>query len=431
MSRLSASIFLVLSFGCAPATLTASQPTPTGAPLPLTLLYPKPDTVVTMGQSTTFIVASQDPATVLPESLSLRFFDPAGDMAAVLQATAGPGPALRTPPWTVPHRARPGAWRVEAGDGEELGRFRVAESTSEKLLGKYGFWIAVPSFHGIVTDLVAEKGDARDGMVRIGGVLPSQHVLPEEWIEIHWRSGDYGLQTAQGARAFLLDQIGDFGVTPEREVGVFEPFVFKGWPAWKATARGPFRSVGIEWVVLYVPETQQTFAIGTTLVLPPSGDDPHARLRQSFEIHPEIRATGVAPDPLPRLIPAPSLIRPGLGESFVGADRPITLEWAPAQPLAEDQFYEVSIDYNYDESSPRILLTTREASIQVPPNLFTEPNCHVFNWQVTVLRPTGMSDDGQPRGEPVSFASFYRYFLWTPPPDQPAPFLPLCPNSQY
>jgi len=99
--------------------------------------------------------------------------------------------------------------------------------------------------------------------------------------------------------------------------------------------------------------------------------------------------------------------------------------------LAEDEYYLVSIDYNYVEANPRITYTTRETQFTLPESLYSTPNCSVFNWRVTLMQQTGVREDGQPKGKPVSFNSLYWYIQWFYPPGQEAPFKPRCPNEQF
>jgi len=432
-------ILLLASLAC--ASLGPGTDTPSPIPpdsLSVSLLFPKPDTVVEMGQAVKFIVEVEGPGgkPIREARLDLSLRDPSGTLVAAIPAEAGDGEVYRSPAWEVPPRSQAGMWTVEAaavasnGRGTSVHAFEVRASASEELLAKYGFWIDPPSFRGITPGLAAEKGDARDGMIRWGGVLPAQHVLPEEWLEIHWRQGNFGLEGALAARRFMLEEIGEFGFTQIRELGPFEEFRYKDWPAWKAQARGVVSLVQLEWVVFFAPETQQAFALGTTVVLPPDGVDAHALLRDSFELHPEIHASGAAGESLPRLLPAPSLFSPAVGAEFRGSDQAVALRWSSVKILAADEYYEIDVDYNYEEANPLLHLTSRTTEIQLPPDLYQSPNCHVFNWQVTLMKQTGTTSDGKPTGVPLSYRSFYWYFRWSYPEGEVEPFLPLCPNAQ-
>jgi hypothetical protein len=153
-----------------------------------------------------------------------------------------------------------GAWsisitaRTEDAQGCGNGSFWVAASTSEILLGKYGFWIGAPTLHGIVPQLAAERGDAQHGLIRWGGQIPAIHIFPENWIEIHWLEGEFQLDSPAEVRHFMLAQVGDLGFAPVRQLGPFEPTRFKQWAAWLVQARGRRTLDQTQFMVFYAPE---------------------------------------------------------------------------------------------------------------------------------------------------------------------------------
>jgi hypothetical protein len=144
-----------------------------------------------------------------------------------------------------------------------------------------------------------------------------------------------------------------------------------------------------------------------------------------------VSAQGVAPQPLPRLLPPPELVSPELGTRVLGTSQPILLVWKPIKELAEDEYYLVSVDYNYVEANFVVEYTTRETQFTLPDSLYRLPNCGVFNWQITLMQQTGVGQDGQWEGKPISFRSLYWYIEWRYPPGEDAPFDPLCPNAQF
>ena len=83
--------------------------------------------------------------------------------------------------------------------------------------------------------------------------------------------------------------------------------------------------------------------------------------------------------------------------------------------LAEDEYYEVALDYWYKETNPVLNLYAKQTYIVVPQTLYDVPNCSVFNWQVTLMRCTGRESNGQSIGEPISYSSLYWYFWWQYP----------------
>ena len=428
-------IILLLSTGCGPKTQTA---VPLAEDLTVSILYPIDATAVEMGQAIKGIVkvVNSQGKPVENAEVTLSFKDPAGQLITSLPATFGDGDVYRTDRWTIPHRQQEGNWtliveaKTDAHQGKVTTTFHVKNSTSEMLLYKYGFWVDSPALRGIVPTLAKEQGDAQNGMIIWGGAAPSQHIFPESWLEVHWREGDFKLETANDVREFMLNELGEMGFSPIRDLGPFKRTTFKQWDGWQGKSRGEFTRYDEQWTIFYAPEANKTYAILTTLVQAPPGIDAHAFLRDSFEVHPEVDAKGVAPQPLPRFLPPPELVSPQLGTRFLGTDQPITLVWKPVKELAEDEYYLVSIDYNYEDTNLVLEYTTRETQFTLPEALYRLPNCGVFNWQITLMQQTGVSKDGELEGEPISFRSLYWYIEWRYPLGENAPFDPLCPNPQ-
>jgi hypothetical protein len=229
----------------------------------------------------------------------------------------------------------------------------------------------------------------------------------------------------------MLNTLGNPGFYPTRSLESFQRTRFKNWDAWQVKARGELSRYDEQWVIFYAPQADKTYALGTTVVQAPVGIDPHATLRDSFEVHPEVNANGVAPLPLPSLLPPPELISPELGATFFGTEQPIILKWQPVKDLAEDEYYLVNIDFNYTEANTLTTFTTRDTRFTLPESFYTIPNCSVFNWQVVLMQQTGTNTNGQPKGIPLSYNSFYSYVRWFYPPDQKPPFDPRCPNQQF
>jgi len=184
-------------------------------------------------------------------------------------------------------------------------------------------------------------------------------------------------------------------------------------------------------VVFYAPEVDKTYAISTMVVQPPEGIDAHSVLRDGFELHPELAAHGQAPDPLPHLLPTPRLLSPALGTRFMGAGSPIVLTWQPVKEPAADEYYKVKIDFDYSETNTSLYYATRTAQFTLPAELYSIPNCGVFNWQVTLMRQTGVDKAGQPTGVPIGYNSLYWYVQWLYPPGESAAFPVKCPNPQF
>ncbi|NMB90364.1 MAG: hypothetical protein GYA17_18545 [Chloroflexi bacterium] len=435
----------VLLAGCSPAPgpspspVAATTSTPAAGPLEVVFLYPTPDTEVEMGQTIRVIAQVKDARgePVTDAGLTFGVADPGGQPLVALPATVDAQGTYRSERWTLPHHQQAGLWRLTAeaqagpSAGRGVGSFPVRNSTSETLLQRYGFWLEAPSLRGIVPTITAERGDAQDGLVRWGGSLPAQHILPTVSVEIYWRQGNFHLDSPEAVRRFMLEDLGQLGFTPVRALGPFEPARFQHWDAWRVGGRGQVKQDQVEWMVFYAPEVDKTYSLGTLVVQPPQGIDPHAALRDSFQVDATVQAQGVAPEPLPQLLPGPELLAPPLGERFTGTAQPILLEWAPLKAaLAADEYYEVAVDYNLVEANTVVRYATRETSFRLPLDLYETPNCEVFNWRVTLKRQTGVDARGEPVGEALSYASLYAYVQWLHPLDDPQPFV-HCPNEQF
>jgi hypothetical protein len=427
---------LLLATACAPTTQTALAP---AMDLTVNLLYPLSTTESEMGQSLKSIIQVTDAqGTVVGDAqVTLSLTDPDGQLVASVPAVFGGGNVYRTDSLKIPHKAKDGNWtlvvaaKTGAHEGMVTQALHIKYSINEILMNKYGFWVDSPTLRGIVPSLVKERGDAHNGLITLGGIFPAQHVFPENWVEVQWREGDFKLATADDVHVFMLNILGNPGFYPMRNLESFERATFKNWDAWLVKSRSQLSRYDEQWMIFYSPEVDKTFAIGTIVVLPPMGSDAHGILRDGFEVHPEIKANGSAPTPLEDLLPPVELTNPELGARFLGTDQPIILKWKPAKELARDEYYLLRVDFNYDEGNSIVDYTTRETEFTLPVFLYSTPNCGVFNWQVTLMKQTGTSVDGQPVGKALSYRSLYWFVRWLYPPGADVPFNPLCPNEQF
>lgn len=402
------------------------------------MLYPLNTTSITLGQSLKCIVEVRGPdgSPANGAEVMVTISDPAGSEIGNVPAEVGADGVYRTQPLPIPHRAVAGSWRATARaeeaqtQGASTVIFQVLNSTSEELLHKYGFWVDDPSLGYIETTVGRERGDAQNGDLIWGGFYIQMHVLRESRLEVYWRKGDYHLDSSQQVRDFLLNEVGNLGFIPLRELGEFRPVGFKQWKAWQAPARGRLSQYDIQFMVFYAPEMDETYAISTMVVLPPAGVDAHAVLRDGFEVHPELHANGKASEPLRRLLPTPELVSPAMGTRYIGDQVPIMLAWKPIKDLAEGEYYRVKVDYDYAETNTSRYYATNGTEFRLPTDLFATPNCAVFNWQVTLMRQTGMDKDGQAVGEPLSYDSLHWYVEWMYPSTDDAPFQTHCQNPQ-
>lgn len=171
-----------------------------------------------------------------------------------------------------------------------------------------------------------------------------------------------------------------------------------------------------------------TYCLTTLVVHAPAGIDAHNELRKSFAVAPELNAQGRAPEELESLLPGPRLVSPSLGQRFEGANQPILLRWEPVTPLGKQDYYQVSIVYDYFESTNTLLYFTHTEEFAVPPELLAIPNCAIFNWQVQLMRQTDVDRLDRPVGYPLSYPSLYWYINWRYPAGVEKPFTYYCPN---
>lgn len=394
-------------------------PEPPHSTLSPVIYYPHPEAEIYSGQEVriTLQVFDEDKALITDADAIARVIAPSGEVVGEVDVLPEAKGVYRSAPWNIPSGHEPGEWRIEASTRTEdaLGTasidFEVIPSTSDVLLRDYGFYIDPPTLGGIAPSIFTERGDSQNGLIRWGGLIAAVHIMPANWLEIHWREGQYILDEEEDVRRFLLEELGDLGFTPVRSLGPYSQYPFKDWDAWLVKAKGEFLENDMEYVVFYAPEVDKTYALGTTVVLPPV-PSPHNELRKSFTVFPGKTGDGTAPEPLQDYLAGPIPTSPEIGERFKGLAQPIVLEWQPVKELAEDEYYEVEVDFHIQERQPKFRYATRETSFTLPEDLYWMPNCSVFNWQVRLMRQTGMSEDGKPIGEQISHYSLYQYLWW-------------------
>ena len=127
------------------------------------------------------------------------------------------------------------------------------------------------------------------------------------------------------------------------------------------------------------------------------------------------------PTPTPSLTPtpgparpAPALLAPPQDTAFEGADEVIMLSWASVGILAEDEWYTVRVRRTGAVAQILPVVWTKATSWQMPAELYIEGLAEPqhFHWQVSVMRQTGVDEDGDPTGELISPAGNVRTFTW-------------------
>ena len=112
--------------------------------------------------------------------------------------------------------------------------------------------------------------------------------------------------------------------------------------------------------------------------------------------------------------PAPELLAPPDGAVFQGPVTVILLNWLSVAILDEDEWYVVRLRRMGTTGTQPPLVWTKATSWRVPADLYlegqTEPQR--FRWQVSIMRQTGVAEDGTWLGENQSPSSKTRTFAW-------------------
>lgn len=112
---------------------------------------------------------------------------------------------------------------------------------------------------------------------------------------------------------------------------------------------------------------------------------------------------------------APRLLSPENGLEFRGGGgAQITLQWAPAGTLAEDEWYALSLRFQANGVTQYSGTWTKETSWIVPQELYTKAgeSERLFEWDVIVMKQTGTKPEGGREGEAISARSETRDFFW-------------------
>ena len=123
------------------------------------------------------------------------------------------------------------------------------------------------------------------------------------------------------------------------------------------------------------------------------------------------------PEPMPTaemLLAAPKLLTPEDGLDFLGKGAMIWLSWEPVRPLAEDEWYAVSLRYFASGGTQYAGTWQKETRWSVPSEVFQkyDPAHPGYQWDVTVMKQTSTKPDGGRAGEAISHPSETRMFYW-------------------
>jgi len=138
----------------------------------------------------------------------------------------------------------------------------------------------------------------------------------------------------------------------------------------------------------------------------------------------ERRATeGPTPTPTaPPPYPAVNLLLPADGTVFTSANDTITLQWASAGTLRENEAYAVNVEDVTAGGSNKLVQYVTDTKMIIPVSLRPTDNTnHIFRWSVVVVRQTGSTTDGQPIYQTNGQVSQMRVFGWSGSSSSTAP----------
>jgi hypothetical protein len=120
------------------------------------------------------------------------------------------------------------------------------------------------------------------------------------------------------------------------------------------------------------------------------------------------------PTPLPPY-PAPNLLLPANGASFLASDNSVALQWASVGTLRENEAYMVKVEDQTDSKNVLPLAYVTDTKFVVPVSYRPKDNrAHIFSWTVVAVRQTGNTDEnGNPIWEIAGEVSAPRLFSWT------------------
>jgi LysM repeat protein len=126
---------------------------------------------------------------------------------------------------------------------------------------------------------------------------------------------------------------------------------------------------------------------------------------------------GPKPTPTPTPIPpypAPNLLLPTDGASFLNQNDIITLQWAAVGELRPNEAYAVTLIDATDSSKGKFVAYVTDTKYIIPEELRpTDGKLHIFRWSVLPVRQTGTNKDtNEPVWEPAGSVSAERVFAW-------------------
>jgi hypothetical protein len=109
-----------------------------------------------------------------------------------------------------------------------------------------------------------------------------------------------------------------------------------------------------------------------------------------------------------------NLLLPADGAVFTNANETITLQWASAGTLRENEAYAVFVQDVTAGGDQQTTQYVTDTKLIVPTTLRpADSTSHIFRWSVVVVRQTGTTRDGQPIYVTNGIMSQSRVFGWS------------------
>jgi LysM repeat protein len=116
---------------------------------------------------------------------------------------------------------------------------------------------------------------------------------------------------------------------------------------------------------------------------------------------------------LPPPYPAPNLLLPADGAAFMMISETITLQWASAGTLRQNEAFAVTIEDVTDGEGRKQIEYVTDTKLIVPSSLKPAENKpHVFRWWVLPVRQVSTTKDGEPVWDSAGAISEKRVFTW-------------------
>jgi hypothetical protein len=135
-------------------------------------------------------------------------------------------------------------------------------------------------------------------------------------------------------------------------------------------------------------------------------------------IETQVAQPTIPPSPIPTIVAVtpPSLVAPTDSEQIIGANKRVTLKFQPAQPLGNQEWHRIQVDFLDRSGNPVSWCDfTKESEQEFPREFFDDssPSVRSFLWRVNVVRSNQISPSTcDAQYDPLSAPSNVWTFFW-------------------